>query len=105
VDTEPWADVLPSTEVVTAAGTTIYLLHDLKSLDLIPETAGFAIVLSGHSHKPLQELRRNVLYINPGSAGPRRFQLPITVARLNLKVRPWQADFVAIHPPSGRRTP
>ena len=105
VDTEPWADVLPSTEVVTAAGTTIYLLHDLKSLDLIPETAGFAIVLSGHSHKPLQELRRNVLYINPGSAGPRSFQLPITVARLNLKVRPWQADFVAIHPPSGRRTP
>ena len=97
VDTESWADTLAATEVVTAAaGVAIYLIHDRKSLDLIPEKAGFAIVLSGHSHKPMQEWRREVLYINPGSAGPRRFQLPITVARLNLNAKPWHAEIIAL---------
>src|SRR5271155_721709 len=82
-DADPWADSLPATEVVIAAGVTIYMLHDRKSLDLVPKAAGFHIVLSGHSHQPAQEWRREVLYLNPGSAGPRRFQLPITVARLD----------------------
>jgi len=96
VDTEPWASVLPATELVTAAGVNIYMLHNRESLDLVPEAAGFNIVLSGHSHKPAQEWRREVLYINPGSAGPRRFQLPITVARLDLRSEPWGVAIVAL---------
>jgi len=100
VDTEPWAKGLPATEVVTASGVTIYMLHNRESLDLVPEAAGFSIVLSGHSHKPGQELRRGVLYINPGSAGPRRFELPITVARLNLNAKPWNAEFVPLPVPT-----
>ena len=100
VDTEPWAKGLPTTAVVTASGVTIYMLHNRESLDLVPETAGFSIVLSGHSHKPGQELRRGVLYINPGSAGPRRFELPITVARLNLNAKPWNVEFVPLPVPT-----
>lgn len=96
IDTDPWADTLPATEAVSAAGVNIYMLHNLESLDLVPEGAGFAIVLSGHSHKPMQELRRNVLYINPGSAGPRRFQLPVTVARLDLTAHPLQAEIISL---------
>ena len=72
------------------------MLHDVKSLDLSAEAAGIQIVLSGHSHKPGQELRGGVLYINPGSAGPRRFTLPITVARLNLKLQPYHADIISL---------
>ena len=101
VDTEPWAKSLPATEVVTAAGVNIYMLHNRDSLDLVPEAAGFSIVLSGHSHKPGQESRRGVLYINPGSAGPRRFKLPISVARLNLKVEPWNTEFVTLKSNAG----
>jgi uncharacterized protein len=96
VDTEFWASALPETEVVTAAGVIFYMLHDVARLDVNPEAAGFSIVLSGHSHKPMQEFRGKVLYINPGSAGPRRFTLPVTVARLDLKAKPWHADIVAI---------
>ena len=96
VDTEPWADSLPATEMVSASGVIVYLLHDVHSLDLAPQAAGFAIVLSGHSHKPKQERRNGVLYINPGSAGPRRFQLPISLARLDLSARPWSVEFVSL---------
>jgi uncharacterized protein len=96
VDTEFWASALPETEVVTAAGVLFYMLHDVERLDLNPGAAGFSIVLSGHSHKPMQEFRGKVLYINPGSAGPRRFTLPVTVARLDLKAKPWHADILPI---------
>ena len=64
------------------AGISIYVLHDLAQLDLKPEAAGFAVVISGHSHVPKQETRDGVLYFNPGSAGPRRFKLPVTVGKL-----------------------
>jgi uncharacterized protein len=96
VDTQRWAQDLQQTERVTAAGVVFYMLHDVKSLDLSAEAAGIQIVLSGHSHKPMQELRGGVLYINPGSAGPRRFTLPITVARLNLKLQPYHADIISL---------
>ena len=99
VDTQPSAESWPATEAVTASGVTIYMLHDRKSLDLA--AAGFSIVLSGHSHKPAQELSGGVLYINPGSAGPRRFKLPISVARLDLKVKPWNAEFVTLKSSAG----
>ena len=82
VDTAPWARNLPETEVVEIGGVSIYVLHDLARLDLKPEAAGFAAVVSGHSHVPKQETRNGVLYFNPGSAGPRRFKLPVSVGRL-----------------------
>ncbi len=82
VDKGAWARKLPETEVVEIGGLSIYVLHDLGQLDLKPEAAGFSIVISGHSHVPKQETRNGVLYFNPGSAGPRRFKLPVSVGRL-----------------------
>ncbi len=95
VDTQDWARrELPETAVAEAGDISIYVLHDVHALDLDPATAGFQIVVSGHSHKYLQTEKDGVLYINPGSAGPRRFTLPITVARLDLAVKPWKVEFV-----------
>jgi putative phosphoesterase len=94
VDTEAWTRALPETAIAEAGGVTIYVLHDVKALDLNPATAGFRIVVSGHSHKPGKLVRDGVLYINPGSAGPRRFQLPVMVARLDLEKQPWEPEFV-----------
>ena len=82
VDTEAWARSLPATAVVEVQGRTLYILHDLKQLDLDPLAAGFAVVISGHSHVPAKEIRKDVLYFNPGSAGPRRFRLPVSVGKL-----------------------
>jgi uncharacterized protein len=94
VDTEPWARVWPMTAVAEAGDVRIYVLHDVNALDLDPVAAGFRVVVSGHSHKLGLSERSGVLYINPGSAGPRRFQLPITVARLDLGKTPWDVEFV-----------
>lgn len=96
VDTAEWAAVLPETAVAEARGATIYVLHDVKTLDVNPSAAGFQIVVSGHTHKPGKMERDGVLYINPGSAGPRRFQLPVTVARVNLETTPYEIEFVAL---------
>ncbi len=82
IDKGAWARKLPETEVLEVAGISIYVLHDLAQLDLKPHAAGFAAVVSGHSHVPRQDVRDGVLYFNPGSAGPRRFKLPISVGRL-----------------------
>ena len=84
VDTEAWAKVLPTTEVVEAGELRLYVLHDRSGLDLDPKAAGFAAVISGHTHRPSAEVRDGVLYLNPGSAGPRRFSLPVAVARLRV---------------------
>jgi len=94
VDTAAWAAKLPETAVAEADGLSIYVLHDLNSLDVNPVAAGFRIVVSGHSHKPGKTERNGVLYINPGSAGPRRFQLPVTLARLNVSKSPYEVEFV-----------
>ncbi len=75
---------LPATEAVELGGSLLYLVHSLADLDLKPEAAGIAAVIYGHSHKPLIEWKSGVLYLNPGSAGPRRFSLPITVAVLDV---------------------
>jgi len=82
VDKAAWAQKLPETEVVEIGGISIYVLHDLAQLDLKPEASGFSVVISGHSHVPKQETRNGVLHFNPGSAGPRRFKLPVSVGRL-----------------------
>lgn len=94
VDTALWARALPITAVAEAGAVLIYVLHDLKALDVDPVAAGFHVVVSGHSHQFGRSQRSGVLYINPGSAGPRRFQLPITVARVDLGKRPWGLEFV-----------
>jgi hypothetical protein len=82
IDKAAWAQQLPENEVLEVAGVCIYVLHDLAQLDLKPKAAGFAAVVSGHSHVAKQETRDGVLYFNSGSAGPRRFKLPVSVGRL-----------------------
>jgi putative phosphoesterase len=96
VDTAPWAHELPVTTVVELNGTSFYVLHNLRELDLRPEAGKFDFVVSGHTHQPEQSERNGVVYINPGSAGPRRFKLPITLAVVNLSRRPWRADFLEL---------
>jgi putative phosphoesterase len=83
-DQGPWADAIAPTEVVRIDDVSIYVLHDIAELDLDPAAAGFRVVVFGHSHRPSSETRDGVLYINPGSAGPRRFKLPISVAELKI---------------------
>jgi putative phosphoesterase len=82
VDGGPWARKIPLSEVVEVEGASIYMLHILEKLDLKPEAAGFKVVVYGHSHVPKSEMKNGVLYFNPGSAGPRRFKLPVTVGKL-----------------------
>ena len=94
VDTGEWAKALPLTEVIQAGAVVVYMLHILDNLDMNPSVAGTHIVVCGHSHKPGQSQKGGVTYINPGSAGPKRFRLPVTVARLDLGVRPWKVKFV-----------
>jgi uncharacterized protein len=81
-DRGPWAADLPLTESLELGRASIYVLHDVNELDLDPRAAGFSVVISGHSHQPRCEERDGVLYFNPGSAGPRRFRLPISVGRI-----------------------
>jgi uncharacterized protein len=83
-DRGAWAEALAEYEAFEVNHTFVYVLHDLKELEIAPTAAGFRVVVSGHSHQPLVEERRGVLYLNPGSAGPRRFKLPVTLARLKL---------------------
>jgi uncharacterized protein len=94
VDTDPWALSLPETEIVETDPATIYVLHDVHALDLDPVAAGFDIIVSGHSHKPARTEHGGVMFLNPGSAGPRRFDLPVTVALLRVNQSPWKIDFV-----------
>jgi uncharacterized protein len=94
VDTAEWATKLPATAVIKVDAVRIYVLHDVKELRLNSIPSGISIIVSGHSHKPGQSTRGSILYINPGSAGPRRFNLPVTVARLDLARQPWEAEFI-----------
>ena len=84
VDAGDWAHNYPETAAVELFGAVFYVIHDVKNLDLDPRAAGFAAVISGHSHSARQGMRDGVLYFNPGSAGPRRFHLPVTVGILTL---------------------
>jgi putative phosphoesterase len=84
IDRAAWAEPLPETRTVEVAGRRLHLLHDIGTLDLDPAAEGIDAVIFGHSHQPLNERRDGVLYLNPGSAGPRRFRLPICLARLDV---------------------
>jgi uncharacterized protein len=83
-DKGPWAKKLRESEVLQVGKTRICVIHDLSALEIDPVAEGFHVVVAGHSHRPKEELRNGVLYVNPGSAGPRRFKLPIAVAHLSL---------------------
>ena len=84
VDTGAWAAILPMTDVVEIGTLQVYMLHDVAALDVDPQAAGFAAVISGHTHRSRAEVRGRVLYLNPGAAGPRRFTLPVSVAKLHV---------------------
>src|SRR5712692_2454139 len=94
IDKGAFASQLPMTAVAEARSALIYVLHDIQQLDLDPAAAGFNIVVSGHSHQPGRTERGGVLCINPASAGPRRFHLPVTLARLDLSEMPWKVGFL-----------
>jgi uncharacterized protein len=98
VDREAWAEKIPATSVLEVQDASIYVLHNLAELDLKPEAAGFAVVVYGHSHVAKYEMRNGVLYFNPGSAGPRRFLLPVTVGRLTVKDGKVSGEIVEIVP-------
>jgi hypothetical protein len=93
-DRGAWAEALAEYEAVEVNGAFVYVLHDLKELDIAPAAAGFRVVVAGHSHRPLVEERRGVLHLNPGSAGPRRFKLPVTVARLRVACGDASAEII-----------
>jgi hypothetical protein len=95
-DHGPWAADLPDTDVVDVDGRLLYVLHDVKTLGLDPVAAGFHAVIAGHSHKPSVDERGGVLFLNPGSAGPRRFSLPIALARLRVGGARLDAEIVRL---------
>ncbi len=104
-DTAPWARRLRATETIELAGVRIHVVHALAELDMDPHARRIAVVISGHSHKPAIERRADVLYLNPGSAGPRRFTLPVCVGRLEIARGAIEARIVelAVAPPRKRR--
>src|SRR5262249_42438046 len=96
VDTGHWARELPATTVVEAGDASFYMLHNLSELDLKPESAKFDFVIAGHTHQAEQTEKSGVIYLNPGSAGPRRFHLPVTLALLDLSKKPWHAEIIRL---------
>ena len=98
VDRGAWADAVPDHARLTLAGRTIHVLHDRATLDLDPAAAGIDLVVSGHSHRPNVETVDGVLYLNPGSAGPRRFRLPIALAIVTLSPRAIRPRLVDLAP-------
>jgi uncharacterized protein len=95
-DRDGWAEGLRETEILELGDSLIYVIHDVNELDLDPLAAGFAAVVSGHSHAPQVQVRDGVLFVNPGSAGPRRFSLPISVGRLFVTGRSVEAELIEL---------
>jgi len=98
VDHGAWAQKIPVTNVLETGEVSIYVLHSLQELDLKPEAAKFAAVVYGHSHVPKSEMKNGVLYFNPGSAGPRRFKLPVSIGRLILEGGKIDANILMLEP-------
>ncbi len=96
IDKGVWADVLPDEMVVEIGPHRLYVLHDIKTLVVDPQTASFKAVVAGHSHHPKRVMQDGVLFINPGSAGPRRFKLPVTVARLYIDAQTLDAELITL---------
>lgn len=100
-DKADWAEPLAATQKIEIGGVSIYLLHDVNELDFDPQAAGCQVVISGHSHRPSIETRNGVLFINPGSAGPRRFKLPVSVAILDIADGKANAEIKLLCQPQG----
>jgi hypothetical protein len=96
IDTAKWAARLPLTRIVEVGALRVFVLHEIAQLEIDPAAAGFAAVVFGHSHRPSIERRGGVLFLNPGSAGPRRFKLPVTVARVGVSGRRMRAEIIAL---------
>lgn len=96
VDTGGWAAELPATAIVDAGSASLYVLHNLRELDLRPDAAKFDAVISGHTHRAEQWERDGVLYLNPGSAGPRRFHLPVSLALVDVGSAPWKVEILEL---------
>jgi len=93
-----WAYKLKRTEALEINGNLIYIIHDIAGLDLDPEASGTSVIISGHSHKPSAGKHEGVLYINPGSAGPRRFTLPVSVGLLHINSKGIRAELIKLKP-------
>lgn len=96
VDRETWAKDYPITKTIQVGELLFYVCHDIAQLDLLPHDAGVAAVVSGHSHRPSIENQNGVLYLNPGSAGPRRFHLPVTVARIEVAGKQMKPELIEL---------
>ena len=96
VDRDEWAATYRDREAVEHKPVSIYVLHNLRELDLDPAAAGFAAVISGHSHEPKFYFQDGVLYFNPGSAGPRRFRLPVTVGRITVRGKELEPALISL---------
>jgi putative phosphoesterase len=101
-DRGAWASAIRETEVLQVGEAFIYVIHDLAEMDMDPRAAGFHAVISGHSHRPLSALRAGVLFVNPGSAGPRRFSLPVSVGRLVVSGTKVEAQLIELQLTDGR---
>jgi uncharacterized protein len=101
-DTEPWARSVPDVQNVEVGGFRVYVLHDVKTLALDPVAAGIHVVIAGHSHRPEIRWQQGVLFLNPGSAGPRRFSLPVAVARIRTRGNTLAPEIVPVLP-GGRK--
>jgi putative phosphoesterase len=101
-DTCAWARTVRETEVLQVGQVFLYVIHDLAQLDLDPAAAGFQVVISGHSHRPAIESRNGVVYVNPGSAGPRRFSLPVSVGELVIRGTAIEPRLIALEVQTAR---
>jgi len=95
-DIGAWASILPDTRLVQTANMKLYVIHNVKELDCEPAAEGYAVVISGHSHKPSVLTRDGVLFVNPGSAGPRRFKLPVAVGKLFIQNQRVNAELIEL---------
>ena len=95
-DTDSWARRLPETKKITLGALKLYVIHNVEELSFDPAARGFRVVISGHSHKPMIQTKDNVLFVNPGSAGPRRFKLPICVGKLLVQGETVDAEIIEL---------
>ena len=96
IDSGAWAKLLPDTKLVKAGGMRLFIIHNVRELDCDPVARGFQVVVSGHSHKPSVSTRDGVLFVNPGSAGPRRFKLPVAVGKLFIQNKQVNAEIIEL---------
>jgi putative phosphoesterase len=96
IDSGAWAKLLPDTKLVKSGNTRLFIIHNVRELDCDPVARGYQVVVSGHSHKPSVSTRDGILFVNPGSAGPRRFKLPVAVGKLFIQNKYVNAEIIEL---------